>query len=66
MEYGISHSFEEETLAAKIRWFLQKPLEQRLKEALEGVVFVLKLQQIDLPDDRSTFKSFRILEPKRD
>lgn len=65
MPYGISHSFEDETLESKVRWFLEKSIEQRLREAFEGIEFVRKFQQLELPDDRSTFKTIRILEPKR-
>lgn len=64
MEYGISHSFEEETLEAKAKWFLQKPIEERLREALEGIVLINCLRQFEPPDDRSTFKTVRILEQK--
>lgn len=63
-EYGVSHSFEEETLEAKARWFLQKPIEERLREAFEGMVLVNKLQKFEPPDDRSTFKTVRVLERK--
>lgn len=62
MEYGVSHSFEDETLEAKARWFLEKPLEERLREALEGIVLVQKMRLFDPPDDQSTFKSVRILK----
>ena len=65
MEYGISHSFEEETLEAKARWFLQKPLEERLREALEGIVLANQLKQFEPQDDRSTFKTVRVLEQKK-
>ena len=64
MEYGISHSFEDETLEAKTRWFLEKPLEERLIEAFEGIDFVNAIMQFELPDDKSLFKTFRILEQK--
>lgn len=66
MEYGISHSFEDETLEAKARWFMEKPIEERLREALEGITLTEKLRQFEPPDDRSSFKTFQILEqPKR-
>lgn len=65
MGYGISHSFEEETLEAKAKWFLQKPLEERLREALESIVLVNQLRQFEPTDDRSTFKTVRILEQKK-
>lgn len=65
MEYGVSHSFEDETLEAKARWFLEKPLEERLREALEGIILVQKMRLLNPPDDQSTFKSVRILESPR-
>ena len=65
MEYGISHSFADESLEAKARWFMQKPLEERLLEALGEMAFINKLMQFEPPDDRSTFKTFRILEQKK-
>ena len=61
MEYGISHSFEDESLEAKARWFMQKPIEQRLREAFEGMILAAKLRQFEAPDDRTTFKTVRIL-----
>lgn len=64
MEYGISHSFEDETLEAKARWFLEKPVEERLREALEDMAFANKLARTDIRDDRKTFKTFRVLERK--
>ena len=65
MRYEISHSREEETLEAKARWFQQKSVEERLREALEGMVLVQKLQQFEPPDDRSTFTTVRVLERKK-
>jgi len=65
MKYGISHSFKEESLEAKAKWFLQKPIEERLREAFEDMIFVQKLQKFEPPDDRKTFKTFRVLEQKR-
>lgn len=65
MKYGISHDFKDESLEAKAEWFLLKSLPERLREALEGIVLVNKLQKFELPDDRSTFKSFQILEPRK-
>lgn len=64
VEYGISHSFDDETLEAKARWFLEKPLEERLIEALESIDLVNALMQVEPRDDRSLFKTFRILERK--
>ena len=64
-EYGISHSFEDESLEAKARWFLEKSLEERLFEALQGVELVRQLTQFEQPDDRSTFKTVRVLESKQ-
>lgn len=65
MEYGISHDREDESLEAKARWFLEKPVEERLREAFEGMVLVQKLRKFEPPDDRKTFKTFRVLEQKR-
>lgn len=65
MEYGISHSFEDETLEAKARWFMEKSMEERLKEAFEDMVLYQKLCKSEPPDDRSTFKTFRVLEQAR-
>lgn len=66
MEYGISHSFEDETLEAKARWFMEKPIEERLREAFEGMILWQKLCKWEPPDDRKTFKTFRVLElPRR-
>lgn len=65
MEYGISHDREEESLEAKARWFWQKPLEDRLREALESVVFVNQWCQVEIPDDRSTYTTVQILELPR-
>ncbi len=64
MELGISHSFEDETLEAKARWFQQKSVEERLREALEDMVTVNQLIQFEPPDDRPTLKIFRILKQK--
>lgn len=65
MKKGISHNFKDETLEAKAEWFLQKPLEERLREAFEGMVLTEKLCQFEPPDDRKTFKTVRILERKK-
>ncbi len=66
MEYGISHSFEDESFESKARWFQEKPLAERLKEAFEGMVLLQKLHIYETPNDHSTFKTVRILEsPKR-
>jgi hypothetical protein len=62
MEYGISHDFAEESLEAKARWFLQKPIAERAREAFESMALIQQLQRFELPDDRSTFKTFRVLE----
>lgn len=64
MKYGISHSFKDETLEAKAAWFQEKPLEERLIEALESIDLVNALLQFEPPDDRSLFKTFRVLEQK--
>ncbi|GEM_PF-4158397 len=66
MEYGISHSFEDESLESKARWFLEKPIEERLRGVFEDMIFIQKILQFELPDDRSTYKTVRILElPRR-
>ena len=64
MEYGISHSFADESLEAKARWFLEKPIEERLLEALESIVLVQSLAQFEPPDDRTLFKTVRVLKQK--
>lgn len=64
MEYGISHSFDDESLEAKAKWFQEKSLEERLTEALEGIDLVNELIQFEPPDDRTLFKTFRVLEQK--
>lgn len=64
VDYGISHSFEEETLEAKAAWFQEKSPEERLTEALESIDFVSALSQFEPPDDRTLFKTFRVLEQK--
>ena len=66
MKYGISHSFDDESFEAKAEWFRQKPIEERLREALEGIVLYQKLCKREPPDDRSTFTSVRVLEQKKD
>ncbi|MFH0800494.1 MAG: hypothetical protein V2A66_09990 [Pseudomonadota bacterium] len=65
MEYGVSHSFEDESLEAKARWFLEKPIEERLKEAFEGMILYRKLCKSEPPDDHQTFKTVRVLEQAR-
>ncbi|MBI4366500.1 MAG: hypothetical protein HY543_06750 [Deltaproteobacteria bacterium] len=62
MKYGISHSFEDESLEAKAEWFMQKPLEERLYEAFESNILYRELCKFEPPDDRTTFTSFQILE----
>ena len=64
MKRGISHSFEDESLEEKARWFQEKPVEDRLREALEDMSTIQQLIQYEPPDDRSTFKTFRILKLK--
>lgn len=66
MEYGISHSFEDETLEAKTLWELTKSPEQRIREALEWMVFIEQIRQVEPPDDdRSSFTSVQVLERPR-
>ena len=62
MKLEVSHSWEEETMEAKIKWFLQKTPEQRLLEAFKDTSFMQKWIQFELPDDRSSFKTYQILE----
>lgn len=64
MKYSVSHDFKDESLEAKARWFLGKPLEERLREAFEDMDFIQKISKFELPDDRKTFKTFRVLELK--
>jgi hypothetical protein len=64
MKYGISHSFKDESLEVKAAWFQEKPLEERLIEALESIDFVNAILKFEPPDDRSLFKTFRVLERK--
>lgn len=65
MEYGISHSLEDESLEAKARWFMEKPIEERLREAFEDMVLVGKLMKFEPPDDRTSFKTVRVVESPR-
>jgi len=65
MSYGISHSFKDESLEAKARWFMEKGVEERLLEAFVEMTFINKLKVFDPPDDRSTFKTVRVLEQRR-
>ena len=64
MKKGVSHSFKEESLHAKAKWFMQLTVQQRFIEALEGIELVRALTIVELPDDRSLFKTVRILEQK--
>ena len=66
MKIEVSHSRDDESLEAKARWFLEKPIEERLREAFEGIELVRKLRRFEPPDDRATFKTVRVLElPRR-
>lgn len=65
MKYGISHSFDDETLLAKAEWFFQKPIDERLREALEDMVFVNGIAHFEGPDDRIAFKTFRVFERRK-
>lgn len=65
MEYGVSHSFDDESFEAKARWFQEKPIEARLYEAIEGIVLSQQLRQFEPPDDRSTFTTVQVLEQAR-
>ncbi|MCB1214879.1 MAG: hypothetical protein KDK66_05325 [Deltaproteobacteria bacterium] len=64
MEPSISHEFEEESLEAKMRWFLQKSMSERLRQAFQKARFIQKITKVDLPDGRSSFQSVKILEQK--
>jgi hypothetical protein len=65
MKLAVSHSFEEETPEAKCRWFMQKPVDVRVKELFCEMTFFEKLRLVDPPDDRSSFKTFRLLERRK-
>lgn len=66
VDYGISHSFDDETLEAKARWFLQKPMAERLRSAFESIIFLQRMKKfVEPPDDRSVFTTVRVLEPKK-
>ena len=65
MIVAVSHDKDEETLEAKARWFLQKSVTERLREALRCMVLMQKLRKFEIPDDRSAFKTFRVLEQKQ-
>ena len=65
MVIAVSHDKNEETLEAKARWFLQKPITERLREALRDTALIQKLRQFEIPDDRSAFKTIRVLEQKQ-
>ena len=65
MKYGISHSFEDESLEAKIDWYLQFSPNERMRDALEWLAFVGQLMKYEPPDDRSTFTTVQVLERPR-
>jgi hypothetical protein len=67
MKYSVSHGFKEETLAAKAKWFQQKPIEERLLSAFTWLDFVrLIAPKKDLYEDaHRTFRTFRILKPRK-
>lgn len=65
MKLEISHRWEEESIDSKIEWFLQKSPDQRLFEAFQDTAFIQQLIRFEPPDDRSTFKTFKILERPR-
>lgn len=66
MEIGIAEGFAEESLEAKLQWFLTKTPNERMRDALEWLAFTDKLRQTEPPDDdRSTFTTVQILERPR-
>lgn len=66
MSYGISHSFADESLEAKIEWYLRKTPNERMKDALEWLEFTNQLCQVEWPDDRSSFTTVQVLKlPRR-
>lgn len=62
MKYGISHSFEDESIEAKIEWYMQKTPNERMRDALEWLEFVRQICKVELPDDRSSFTTVQVLK----
>ncbi len=65
MKYGISHSFKEETLEAKAKWFQQKPIEERLIEALESIDIIATKQAAGRPHDKDDIKILKQVKLKK-
>lgn len=59
----ISHSFQEESVEEKARWFQNKSRKERLLTALEWIIFINSITKKSVTkDDYKTFKSVQILE----
>ncbi len=65
MKFEVSHKWEDESIESKMEWFLQKSPEERLLEAFQDTLFVQQLRMFELPDDRSSFKTYKIVERPR-
>lgn len=65
MKLEVTHAWSEEAPEAKLRWFLQKPVEQRLLEAFQEAVLLQDLIQYELPDERASRQTVKILERSR-
>lgn len=67
MKKGISLSRKDESLNAKAAWFQQKTIAERLLAALEWMDFirVISPQKVLYEDAHTTFRSVRVLKPRR-
>lgn len=67
MKGGISFSRREETFSAKARWFQKKSIRERLISALQWMDFIRLITPKDFLDENTheSFRSFRVLEPRR-
>lgn len=65
MKYGISHSFEDESIESKVEWYTQMSPNERMRDALEWLEFVRQICKVELPDDRSSFTTVQVLELPR-
>lgn len=67
MKYGVSHSFEDESIEAKVEWYMQKSPNERMQDALAWLEFAQALCKVELPDDdRSSFTTVQNLKlPRR-
>lgn len=67
MKYSVSHDFADETIEAKAKWFLEKPIGERLFMALEWLDFIRLLAPKEplYEDAHKTFRTFRVLKPRR-